>query len=455
MKSFRFRAPRRASSLVALHLLVVLIGTYSHGILSRIRDARRTNETSRDTVGPHLSDGQVPTYYCNGATNCELENCPRVLESCKEKKTGEVFDPLRTNCVVAFDWNATSNRRYVTHSKCEFYLGCNRACKPNCHVTGRHCSCCCKGDLCNLYNVTQPDWKPPTPTPTPTPTPPPMPVATSVLVTSSTATPTSDMRVIIIAIVATVSCVVFVAVVFVLFFYWWSRSRRGDDDDENGGAGAIALNDKENGDIAMMSPSPYGDVDALNPSFDFGAVRKEKHIGIGRFAHVWRVACGNDDAYAAKIFFDHKSWNSEVEAYVMPPIRHENVLKFVAASAREKDEDEPESRLEYWLITEYHGMGSLMDHLRNNVVTFGELCGLVKSIARGLAYLHAETTAAAAAASGSADGIMKPAIAHRDMKSRNVLMKSRGVCCISDLGLAMKFQLGTSLVEAQGQVNQR
>jgi len=33
----------------------------------------------------------------------------------------------------------------------------------------------------------------------------------------------------------------------------------------------------------------------------------------------------------------------------------------------------------------------------------------------------------------------KPAIAHRDIKSKNVLVKKDGTCCIADLGLAVRF----------------
>ena len=33
----------------------------------------------------------------------------------------------------------------------------------------------------------------------------------------------------------------------------------------------------------------------------------------------------------------------------------------------------------------------------------------------------------------------KPAIAHRDIKSKNILVKNDGSCCIADLGLAVKF----------------
>jgi len=33
----------------------------------------------------------------------------------------------------------------------------------------------------------------------------------------------------------------------------------------------------------------------------------------------------------------------------------------------------------------------------------------------------------------------KPAIAHRDIKSKNVLVKRDGTCCIADLGLAVRY----------------
>ncbi len=39
-------------------------------------------------------------------------------------------------------------------------------------------------------------------------------------------------------------------------------------------------------------------------------------------------------------------------------------------------------------------------------------------------------------------GLGKPAIAHRDLKSKNILVKSDGSCCIADLGLAVRYSKG-------------
>jgi len=50
------------------------------------------------------------------------------------------------------------------------------------------------------------------------------------------------------------------------------------------------------------------------------------------------------------------------------------------------------------------------------------------SIASGLAHLHIEIVGTQG----------KPAIAHRDLKTKNILVKRNGTCCIGDLGLAVR-----------------
>ena len=47
---------------------------------------------------------------------------------------------------------------------------------------------------------------------------------------------------------------------------------------------------------------------------------------------------------------------------------------------------------------------------------------------------------------------MKPSIAHRDFKSKNVLIKSDMTACIADFGLALVFEPGKAVGDAHGQV---
>lgn len=112
-------------------------------------------------------------------------------------------------------------------------------------------------------------------------------------------------------------------------------------------------------------------------------------------------------------------------------MRHTNILEFLG---HEKHVEKLQSQL--WLITAYQHNGSLCDYLKSHTLSYADLCKIAESMACGLAYLHEEIP-------GTKFEGLKPSIAHRDFKSKNVLLKSDLTACIADFGLAMVFQPGT------------
>uniref|UniRef100_A0A8C0V9B5 receptor protein serine/threonine kinase n=1 Tax=Cyanistes caeruleus TaxID=156563 RepID=A0A8C0V9B5_CYACU len=147
-------------------------------------------------------------------------------------------------------------------------------------------------------------------------------------------------------------------------------------------------------------------------------------VGKGRFGEVWHGKwCGED--VAVKIFSsrDERSWFREAEIYQTVMLRHENILGFIAADNKDNG-----TWTQLWLVSEYHEQGSLFDYLNRGTVTVEGMVRLALSVASGLAHLHMEIVGTQG----------KPAIAHRDLKSKNILVKRNETCAIADLGLAVK-----------------
>lgn len=105
-------------------------------------------------------------------------------------------------------------------------------------------------------------------------------------------------------------------------------------------------------------------------------------------------------------------------------MRHENILGFIAADIKGTG-----SWTQMLLITDYHERGSLHDYLQLRVLDIASMLTLALSVASGLAHLHTEVFGTKG----------KPAIAHRDIKSKNILVKRDGQCALADFGLAVSF----------------
>lgn len=162
-----------------------------------------------------------------------------------------------------------------------------------------------------------------------------------------------------------------------------------------------------------------------------------KCIGNGRFGNVW-LGIRQGENVAVKIFFsrDEASWKREIEIYSTVIMRHENILGFFGADVTSEN-----GFTQLWLVTDYCELGSLYDYLYTNTVKdVYQMLSLMKSIIFGISHLHTEVIGT----------LGKPAIAHRDIKSKNILMKSNFSCCIADFGLAVtKTQTNSKINIAQ------
>lgn len=146
-------------------------------------------------------------------------------------------------------------------------------------------------------------------------------------------------------------------------------------------------------------------------------------VGKGRYGEVWR-GMWQGESVAVKIFSsrDEQSWFRETEIYNTVLLRHDNILGFIASDMTSRN-----SSTQLWLITHYHESGSLYDYLQKTSVDVEGCLRLALSIVCGLVHLHVEIFGTQG----------KLAIAHRDLKSRNILVKANKQCCIADLGLAV------------------
>ncbi|KAG7278726.1 LOW QUALITY PROTEIN: hypothetical protein CRUP_023375 [Coryphaenoides rupestris] len=138
-------------------------------------------------------------------------------------------------------------------------------------------------------------------------------------------------------------------------------------------------------------------------------VRAMECVGKGRFGEVWRGKWRGEDV-AVKIFSSREecSWFREAEIYQTIMLRHDNILGFIAADNKDNG-----AWTQLWLVSEYHEHGSLFDYLNRFTVSVEAM----------------------------------PAISHRDIKSKNILVKRSGAAAIADLGLAVKHDSSTNTID--------
>jgi len=156
-------------------------------------------------------------------------------------------------------------------------------------------------------------------------------------------------------------------------------------------------------------------------------------VGKGRYGEVW-LARWRGERVAVKVFFttEEASWFRETEIYQTVLMRHDNILGFIAADIKGTG-----GWTQMLLITDYHERGSLHDYLSANSLDHETSLRLALSSAQGISHLHTEIFGTKG----------KPTMAHRDIKTKNILVKRDGTCAIADFGLAVRFDSETSEID--------
>ncbi|KAM4559325.1 TGF-beta receptor type-2 [Odontesthes bonariensis] len=167
-------------------------------------------------------------------------------------------------------------------------------------------------------------------------------------------------------------------------------------------------------------------------------IKLEVLVGKGRFAEVWKGEKGGANSYetvAVKVFpaVEYASWRNECSIFSDPTLQHDNVVQFLAADERGPPGRAPQT---YWLVLAYYSLGNLQDFLTANILSWEELVSMACSIAKGVAHLHSDTTPS---------GVSKVPVAHRDLKSSNIVVKNRKECALCDFGLALRLDLSLTV----------
>ena len=158
-------------------------------------------------------------------------------------------------------------------------------------------------------------------------------------------------------------------------------------------------------------------------------------IGSGKYGHVWRCTYeGKEMACKVWLTFEMNSWSSERAFYAQETTYHPNIVHYIHSGFIEENNDLGVVRKGV-LLMELCTRGSLSNFLDTSTLSWEMASRFSFEIASGIGYLHSHTGLARADTGYIA--VEKYPVAHRDIKSSNVLIRGNMSCCVSDLGLAI------------------
>uniref|UniRef100_A0A336M2V6 receptor protein serine/threonine kinase n=1 Tax=Culicoides sonorensis TaxID=179676 RepID=A0A336M2V6_CULSO len=378
-----------------LSVFVLMLFCLAELTRSELIERRRCKEYQKDVT----KQTQIDSNTLDDDDEDEFTYNEDISEINLLNETGVMLCPRETEfCFSVVGVNATGT--YLEKQGCWFPSSekdrdaCNNSqciSSPDSHPRAIHKFCCCNTDLCN-ENFTIASGDPGT--------------AESVIQSSENQPP----------YIETISLwevpafyAFFVVTGIVIFFgmtYIWCRQVP-----------------KPMPELSPLAPSGPGYSSNLYNVDNLNVVAM---IGQGRFGSVWKGIV-NEQPIAVKIFTAHNKqyFYNERDIYSLPFMDNPGLLTYFGSDERQT----MDGSIEYLLVLSLAPLGSVQAYLLHNTISFSTFCKMAKSIARGLAHLHAEI---------KRDGVVKPCVCHRDLNTSNILVKADLSCCICDFGFALK-----------------
>ena len=152
-------------------------------------------------------------------------------------------------------------------------------------------------------------------------------------------------------------------------------------------------------------------------------------ISRGRFGLVYRTHY-QGELVAVKIFSyqNRQTWENERTIFAMESTKHRNILEYIVSGSWGSG-----YQIQMFVVTPYYPLGSLNGFLARNTLSWEQACRVIYSVMSGLEHLHSESYK-----NSGAVVMEKYSMAHRDIKSANVLVRGEnGDSVIADFGLAL------------------